>query len=65
MLVETITRAKGGDDECVVQLADVTVPDLWHVVMYLDATGALLAKAEILDCWHLAHDLLRTLREGE
>ncbi len=53
------TRSKGGSKERVVNTSEVCVPDLWHIAMAADEED----KAMILECWLLAHDMLRTLQE--
>lgn len=42
-----------------VDVYDVEIPDLWHVAQTLKGRE----KAKVLECWHLCHDLLRTLTE--
>jgi hypothetical protein len=54
-----ITRAKGGTAERLVPIDEITIPDLWHLAMGLDKQR----RDDVLECWHLAHDLLNTLRE--
>jgi hypothetical protein len=76
MVNRTITRAKGGTGERVVDFADIHVEDLWHVAQWLKDPDKLkdLALAgnkdlafrcgeSILEVWHLCHDLLRHIRE--
>jgi len=66
-----ITLSKGGTEERTVEARDITVPDLWHVAMFLKdyakttPNPLMLQKAadEILETWHLAHDLLRHIKE--
>jgi len=69
-----ITRSKGGTGERKVELSEVQIPDLWHVAMAFDSasqTGKLQFAPkycrywhdQILECWHLCHDLQRELLE--
>lgn len=53
----TITFSKGGTKEKTVLLSQVRIPDLWHTV-------TAPPRRDILECWHMAHDLLRELREA-
>jgi hypothetical protein len=71
-LVKQIIRAPEGSARCVVALDDVQVPDLWHIAQAvhdkIDRTttigriGLFKPSDAILECWHLCHDLLNTLR---
>jgi hypothetical protein len=58
-----ITRAKGGTGERSVGLAEIRIPDLWHLASALKEAGCGEQSGEVLECWHLAHDLLSALRE--
>lgn len=55
-----ITRAKGGTLERKENVKDIRIPDMWHLAMELPDEND---RAMLLECWHLAHDLLRTLQE--
>lgn len=55
-----ITLSKGGTKERTVDVEKIQVPDLWHIAMDQDDVNA---REQILQTWHLAHDLLRVLRE--
>jgi hypothetical protein len=68
-----ITRSKGGTAEREVDVQDIQVPDLWHVAMHLKELSESsnshlkhkykIASEEILETWHLAHDMKRYLQE--
>ena len=57
----TITLNKGGSAEKTVNLDKVKIPDLWNIATSQENQ---LSKAAILETWHLAHDLLRALKEA-
>lgn len=56
----TLVRFPKGSGRKEVPLSSVQIPDLWHIAQ---ATLDLDEKRKILECWHLAHDLLTALRE--
>lgn len=60
-----IIRAQGGTGEKIVDVSKAqypgVVPDLWHVAMELKDQGNTQASEMVLDCWHLAHDMLGAL----
>lgn len=65
--METITRQNGK----VVNVSELTIPDLWHLAMHLrdlaqkhggDSWYAVAAH-DVLETWHLAHDLLNVVRD--
>jgi hypothetical protein len=56
-----IVRAPGGTARREVRLSELRVPDLWHLAMRLEGRD----RAEVLDVWHLCHDLIRHIREGK
>jgi len=66
---ETIVRSRGGTLERIEFIADIDVPDLWHIAMAVkDGTPIPKEKREmlsnmILDTWHIAHDLKRHIEE--
>jgi hypothetical protein len=67
----TFTRAKGGTAECEEPINGITVPDLWHLAQALEdgnltRNKTILAKAaeEVLECWHLAHDMKRHIQSN-
>ena len=70
-----IVRAPHGTARKVVPLAEVQVPDLWHIYERLvddaEKTSNQLRSAYtaqgamVLECWHLAIDLLQNLRQLE
>jgi hypothetical protein len=59
-----ITRAPGGSEERQVDVEDLVIPDLWHVQVHLKRQGEERAAQAVLECWHLAHDMLRALKES-
>lgn len=61
----TITLNKGGTAETQVELDSIQVADLWHVAMKLADAGDKPGSQAVLDTWHLAHDLVRHIRELE
>ena len=54
-----------------VELSEVRVPDLWHIATDFgsgtkESTLTPTQKREVvLECWHLAHDLLANLQSIE
>ena len=67
----TFTRSKGGTAEREEPINGITVPDLWHLAQALKdgkltRNKTILAKAaeEVLECWHLAHDMKRHLQSN-
>jgi len=63
----TITRAKGGTAEREVEANKIVIPDLWHIAMELPGLqfDADTPQGAVLECWHLCHDLLKHIQEGE
>ena len=61
-MTKKITRAKGGTHERTVDVDDIVIPDMWHIAM---AQKDERVKEAILEIWHLAHDLLRHIKEEE
>ena len=57
-----VTRARGGSAERKVKLADIKIPDVWHIAQ---AQKTPEAKEAILEVWHLAHDLRKELLWGK
>jgi hypothetical protein len=65
-----IVRAPKGTDRKVIPLSEVQVPDLWHIYEALgdredDIWGTDVWAKQLLECWHLAIDLLQNLRQLE
>ncbi len=67
----TFTRSKGGTAEREEPINGITVPDLWHLAQALKdgnltRNKTILAKAaeEVLECWHLAHDMRKHLQSN-
>ncbi len=57
-----VIRCPRGTDRREVPLDQIQVPDLWHVARYLEAKHEKRAADAVLECWHLAHDLLLNLK---
>ena len=47
-----VTIHKGGTAEYTVPLAELHIPDLWHVVASCPED-----RAKLIECWHIAHAL--------
>ncbi len=52
-----ITLNKGGAAERVIDSSEISVPDLWHLAQRLKDNGDHFSGNQILECWHLAHNL--------
>jgi len=78
MTNQTITRAKGGTGEHTVDVNDIQVPDLWHIVRALKDPEKLKSLSSVrnrdlafecgeatIRCWHLCHDLLRHIKDNQ
>ena len=63
--MKTIIRSKDGKDERTVSLDEIAIPDLWHLAIALQAEGRSRESADVLEVWHLAHDLLRHIYEKD
>ncbi len=68
-----IIRAENGKDQQAVDVNKIRIPDLWHIATRkgskdIDTDKELLPQidafeqAKILECWHLAQDLLGAMR---
>lgn len=57
----TITLSKGGKGQRIVNLEAVQIPDLWGSWPKLKPN----VRDEIIECWHLCHDLKRELLESK
>lgn len=68
-----IIRAENGKDQNVVDVNKIQIPDLWHIATRegskdVDTDKELLPQIDafeqtkILECWHLAADLMGALR---
>lgn len=70
--MKRITRHPGQPET--VEVDGIQVPDLWHLAMWLQnadgdrTTGKLTVNPNwseaVIECWRLAHDLLRAVREA-
>lgn len=63
--MKTIVRAKGGLNERRELVSAIEIPDIWHLVHNHEVRLTPKQKKEILECWHLCHDLLRAVKEQE
>ena len=54
-----IIQAKGGGGERCTQIRDIEVPDLWHVAQHRGLGHS--DTKNILEAWHLAHDMKNCL----
>jgi hypothetical protein len=45
-----------------VKASEIKIPDLWHLAMEMRAKKDIQASEMILECWYLAHNLLRHIR---
>ena len=63
-----VTLSKGGTHEKIIQISDLTIPDLFHIAQAIDQDGTVAdgpGCAElILDCWHKCHSLKRHIEEN-
>ena len=71
-------KSPHGEGQCKVPLDTVAIPDLWNAATFLKrlASGekfkfdkhnrelCMCQSEEILEVWHLAHDLLATMKES-
>ena len=62
--MKTIIRAKGGSKERTVQVNKIVIPDLWKVIHNHEVELSAAQKAQVLETWHLCHDLLRAVKES-
>jgi hypothetical protein len=61
----TVVRSPRGSARREVDIAEIQIPDLWNVAMDLKERKELQAWVDsemVLDCWHLAHDLLEHIQ---
>ncbi len=54
-----ITMHKGGTAEKTVNASQIVIPDLWHIAQSQPDSED---KKSILEVWHLAHELLKHIR---
>ena len=66
----TFTRSKGGTAEREEIISQIQVPHLWHTILGI-REGTKVPKAhrdavadDILECWHLAHDMRKHLQSN-
>lgn len=57
-----LIQAKGGGGERRTEIKDIEVPDLWHIAMRSMELGNTQDEKQILECWHLAHDMKKALQ---
>lgn len=63
MAITAINTCAGLDERKDVPLEDIRIPDLWHIATRLREEGETEIADQILYTWHIAHDMLKTLRE--
>ena len=61
-MITTIIRSPKGTERREVEIDKIQVPDLWHIAMMLEDQGKENAMKAVLDCWHLAHDLITNIQ---
>ena len=61
-MIKTIIRNAEGTKRRLIEIDKIQVPDLWHVAMYVKDQGDTQWADQILDCWHLAHDLITNIQ---
>lgn len=61
-MINTIIRSPEGTERREVEVDRIQVPDLWHVAMYVKDQGNTQWAEQILDCWHLTHDLITNIQ---
>ena len=61
-MINTIIRSPKGTARRLVEVDKIQVPDLWHVAEYEREQGNTQWADQILDCWHLAHDLITNIQ---
>lgn len=61
-MIEKIIRAAKGIGRREIPVDQIEVPDLWHTAMYLKDHGLPTAGDQVLDCWHLSHDLITNIQ---
>ena len=54
--------AKGGEGERCQEIRSIQVPDCWHVAMRTGERGDPVGEKQILEAWHLAHDMKTALQ---
>lgn len=59
-MIKTIIRAPKGRQE--IEVDKIQIPDLWHTAMYLQDLKQYHAAEMVLECWHLAHDLITNIQ---
>jgi len=62
-----IIRSMDGTARREVELSDIKVPDMWHLYIRLREdkrldNGLRAAAEDVLETWHIAHDLLKNLK---
>lgn len=56
----TIVIHRGGTGERTIPVSGIIVPDMWHIAMSQENPEF---KAQVLECWHLAHAMRSALEE--
>ena len=66
-----VTLSKDGTKKRTVDINEIEIPDMWHHIPYIRQCSDIPEQErnemaeEILECWHLAHDLKRHIVEGK
>lgn len=59
-----ITRFKGGTREFQVDVEEIRIPNLWHIVKAMKREGYPDYQIDAIEeCWYLCHDLKRHIEE--
>lgn len=61
-MIKTIIKAPKGTKRREVDIDKIQVPDLWHIGRYLIEHDNEKAGEQVLECWHLAHDLITNIQ---
>lgn len=63
MKTATVTRSPNGNARHEKPLDQIVIPDLWHIAQAIKAKFGPEVYREVIDTWHLAHDLLTHAKE--
>lgn len=62
-----VTLCTGGEGEHTASISKIIIPDLWHIARAVRACDGIMYRDksadQILEVWHLAHDLKNHIRE--
>lgn len=62
MPITAINTCAGLDERKDVPLEDIRIPDLWHIALRFRDEGENEVADQILYTWHIAHDMLNTIK---